>query len=196
MSGETITGLLKAFQSGEKGALDRVLPMVYEELRKIARGQVGRSPKASVQATELVHEAFLRLRKAEGMAISDRAHFFALAAQSMRWVLRDLAKLGTRQKRGGTCIRVSFDENFHGGSTDIDAVQLSELFEALEKRDPRAARVSEMKVFIGLESAEIAEALKISEATVKRDWRMARAWMARELGLDAESSAKASGGER
>jgi RNA polymerase sigma factor (TIGR02999 family) len=131
-----------------------------------------------------VHEAFLKLRTAEGMEFSDRSHFFAVACQSMRWILRDLAKGQMRDKRGGTNVRVSFDETHHGSaaSHEVDAAQLNDLFQTFETQDPRAAQVAQLKVLMGLENAEIAGALKISEATVKRDWQMARAWLLRELG--------------
>ncbi len=185
-----ITGLLRAFQGGDKGALEQLLPLVYDELRKIARWQVQGNSRSPVQPTELVHEVFLKIRSAEGLEFADRSHFFAVACQSMRWILADLAKGQTRDKRGGACVKVSFEETRHGSAVEVDAGQLNNLFQAFEAQDPRAARVAQLKILMGLEVAEIATVMAVSAATVKRDWQLARSWILRELGFSEAPKGK------
>jgi RNA polymerase sigma factor (TIGR02999 family) len=180
-----VTRLLHRWSDGDRAALDRLLPLVYEELRGVARRRIGRERAGhTLQATALVHEAYLRL-VGSGVDWKDRAHFFALAATTMRRVLVDHARARGAEKRGAGAEVVSLDRTgldpaAEQGDT-IELIALDAALADLERQDPRKARVVEAHVFGGLTYREIAEALQISEATVDRDLRMARAWLARAL---------------
>jgi RNA polymerase sigma factor (TIGR02999 family) len=180
-----VTRLLHSWSGGERAAIDQLLPLVYDELRGVARRRLGRERHGhTLQATALVHEAYVRLVGSE-VEWKDRAHFFALAATTMRRVLVDHARARGADKRGAGAEIVSLDRTLvdlaaqHGDTVDL--IDLDRALRALEAQDPRKVKVMEAHVFGGLTYREIAEALGISEATVDRDLRMARAWLARAL---------------
>jgi RNA polymerase sigma factor (TIGR02999 family) len=179
-STQVITRLLEQWREGDGGALDRLLPLVYDELRRLARAQVGDG--ATMQPTALVHETYLRFQR-QGGSFGDRAHFFAAAALTMRRLLVDHARWRARQKRGGDASRVSFDEALHGGTTSpaTEVLVLDEALGRLESLDERKARAVELHFFAGLTYEEIAEVLTLSPATVGRELRFAKAWLRREL---------------
>lgn len=158
------------------------IPEVYENLRRIAEKYL-RSSRGNhtLQPTALVNEALLTfVGKSEGEWQS-RAHFQACAAQMMRWILLDHAKAKKRQKRGGAEIRVTFDENLHAANSEIDVIAMDEALTRLAQENPRIAKVVELRFFGGMSIEEVAEALKLSIGTVKRDWNLARAWLQREF---------------
>jgi len=178
-----ITELLQAYQAGDASAFDSLLAQVYRELRVVARNRVaGQVKKCSLSPTDLLHETFMRLRAQEGLALKDRQHFFAVAAQCMRWVLIDYAKAKGRAKRGGAAIRVTLDEGLLASrSSEIEASDLGHVLEKLAAQDPRACQIVELRVFSGMTLNEVADDLRLSLATVKRDWKMAIAFLRREL---------------
>ena len=179
-----ITKLLKAWAGGDKAALDRLAPLVYGELRQMAHRYMGReNPGNSLQTTALVHEAYLKLAGADGMEWNDRAHFFAVSAQMMRRILVDAARMRAADKRGGALARVELNESVDGmEDRSAELVALDDALEALAAVDARKAKVVEMRFFGGLSAAETAAVLKISEPSVLRDWKLARAWLMREMG--------------
>jgi len=178
-----ITRLLHAWRGGDDAALERLAPLVYGELRKIAHGYMRAEREGNtMQATTLVHEAYLRLVDAGSVDWQDRAHFFAVSAQMMRRILVDAARARVREKRGGNAAKLNLDEIPDlacGGSDDIVAVD--EALEALAKLDPRKAKVIELRFFGGLSVEETAAVLRISPQSVMRDWRLARSWLIREI---------------
>jgi len=183
-----VTGLLVAWGSGDAGAAERLLPAVYEELRRQAGRAMRREGDVhTLQATALVHEAYLRLVDQRRVEWRSRAHFFAIAAQMMRRVLVDHARTRLAAKRGGELQRVTLGDvgaaadDSGGGNGDIDVLALHDALEQLAVLDPRQARLVELRYFGGLGIEETAEALDISPATVKRDWAVARAWLRRAL---------------
>ena len=179
-----ITGLLKAWAGGDRLALDRLTPLVYAELRRMAgRYMAKERPGNSLQATALVNEAFVRLVEVDNVRWQDRAHFFAVSAQMMRRILVDAARARGSEKRGGAAVRVDLNESIdaipdRGG----ELVALDDALDALAELDPRKAKVVEMRFFGGLSVEETAEVLKVSEETVLRDWKLAKAWLSREMG--------------
>ncbi len=184
-----ITGLLKAWRRGDSAALDRLTPLVYEQLHRMARGYMrNERPGHTLQATALVNEAFLRLVDAQDLDWTDRAHFFAVCARVMRRILVDAARSRAAIKRGGQANRaehssaIKLDELPMPG-TDISAqvCALDEALDVLAQLDPRRARVIELRFFGGLTVEEAGHVLQVSPQTVMRDWRLARAWLAREL---------------
>jgi RNA polymerase sigma factor (TIGR02999 family) len=184
-SPEGITALLQRMQGGDPDAVNELVPLVYDQLKQIARHQM-RSRKRShtLSPTALVHEIFLKLKKAGAVKSRDRAHFFAIAAQTMRWLLADNVRARHSEKRGGDQIaRVEFDENQHTPPADDDLRMLEDALKKLETMDPRACRVVELRQLVGLSIQETADALGISPMTVKRDWLVAKAWLANELGI-------------
>jgi RNA polymerase sigma factor (TIGR02999 family) len=180
----SVTQLLQRWQGGERQAADELMPLVYGELRRLARRQIRRERiNLSLQATGLVHEAYVRLVDAE-VAWQDRVHFFALAARAMRRVLVDRARARHRAKRGGGATMVTLDEQQqHVPGRAFDLLGLDETLKRRETRDRRKCDVIELHFFGGLTYQEIAEALKISEATVHRELRFAKAWLYKELQL-------------
>jgi RNA polymerase sigma-70 factor, ECF subfamily len=178
------TMLLHAWRDGDRAARDELIPLVYQELRRLAAGHLRRERAGhTLQATDLVHEAFLRLG-GDRADWRDRAHFFAIAAQAMRRILVDHARARQRQKRGGGALMVTLDTAVaapEAGGRAIDLVALDEALGELEGHDPRKARTVELCLFAGLTGAEAAEVLAISVPTVRRDLRMARAWLAARL---------------
>jgi RNA polymerase sigma factor (TIGR02999 family) len=177
-----ITRLLAGLRAGENEALDELLPLVYSDLRDIARRQL-RGSRGTLHTTVVVHEAYLKFAANGGVTPSDRAHFFALAARAMRQVVIDHARRHLAQKRGGGEAHVLLDER--SVSVEAQAGELLDLHAALERLDqldPRLSRVVELRFFAGLSVEETAEALALSAVTVKRDWRKAKAFLFRELG--------------
>jgi RNA polymerase sigma factor (TIGR02999 family) len=174
--------LLHAWSEGDQTALERLAPIVYDELHSLARRYMRRErPGHSLQTTGLVNEAYMRLVDYKRMQWQDRAHFFAVSAQVMRRILVEHARRHNL-KRGGGVQHISLDEAaMLGSSEDWDLVALDDAMNSLGRIDPRKVRVVEMRFFGGLSVEEIAEVLKISTITVKRDWRAAKAWLYREL---------------
>ena len=185
MSGPTqdVTGLLLAWRTGDDEALARLTPHVYDELHRLARRYMrGEHARHPLQTTALVNEAYLRLVDARRVGWQNRAHFFAVAARLMRRILVDVARRQRFQKRGGGVQHVSLADGFElAAPVDADIVALDEALDELARLDPRKARVVELRFFGGLSLEETAEALSVSTDTVGRDWRAAKAWLAREL---------------
>ncbi len=179
-----VTALLRAWSDGESSAADELMPIVLDELRRLARNMMrGERPGHTLQTTAVVNEAYMRLIDLNRVRWEDRAHFFAMSARLMRRVLVDHARSRNSIKRGGTLRRVSLEDSHLASEGDgHDLVQLDAALEALAAVDPRKSRVVELRFFGGLSVDETAHALKISPETVARDWRMAKAWLARELG--------------
>lgn len=179
---ESVTQLLGAWRSGDEGALEQLTPLVYNELRRLAgRYMQSERPGHTLQATAVVNEAFMRMVDMD-VPWQNRAHFFAIAARSMRRILVDHAKAHRREKRGGKFTDLTLDEGLvAGGSTEPDMLNLDEALRKLEGFDKRKADVIELHYFGGLTYNEIAEALELSPATVDRDLRMAKAWLHNEL---------------
>jgi RNA polymerase sigma-70 factor (ECF subfamily) len=178
-----VTGLLLQWGRGNEDALERLIPLVYQELHRIARRcMAGERVGHSLQATALVNEAFVRLVDGKAVAWNDRAHFLAVSARVMRRILVDHARARTYQKRGGDAVRVSFDEALVI-SSDLhpDYIALDAALDALSKFDERKCRVVEMRFFGGLSVEETAAVLNVSPATVMGDWRFAKAWLKREM---------------
>jgi RNA polymerase sigma factor (TIGR02999 family) len=181
------TLLLEAAMSGDRSALDRLLPLVYDELRSLARGCMRREgPGHILQTTALVNEACVRMLGAGSVEASSRAHFLGIAAHGMRQVLVDHARKRDAFKRGGDWQRVTLGDEaaLAGGSEDraLDVLALDQALSRLEHEHPRRCRVAELRAFAGLTIAETAGLLSVSTDTVEDDWAFAKAWLARELG--------------
>jgi RNA polymerase sigma factor (TIGR02999 family) len=179
---ENFTQLLTDWRAGQPQALDRLTPLVYDELRRLARGYM-RAERGShtLQATAVVHEAFLRLVQAN-VALQDRGHFFALASRLMRRVLVDHAKSRSRVKRNaGTREHAEEEKGQESPVVDVDVIALDEALESLLRLEPRLAQVIELHYFGGMTYDEIAAAMGASAATVHRDIRLARAWLLNEI---------------
>ncbi len=172
-----------AWRGGDEGALDKLLPLVHDELTRMARRHMaGERPGRTLQATALVNEAFLRLVDLKRVNWQNRAHFLAMVARLMRRVLVDAARARQADKRGGEMVRVTFDEALAGGPDPaVWLVLLDDALEALAALDSRKSRVVELRFFGGLTLGEIAETLGVSTKTVMRDWEFARAWLQREM---------------
>lgn len=185
MTSGQVTALLKAWSSGDKRAYDQLFCAVYDELHRIAHRSMRREPSGhTLQTTALVNEAYLRLVDASIVNWQDRAHFFAVAAQMMRRILVDAARARATVKRKAGAARVSLD-----GIADVasgwtsELMALDEALNGLERMDPRKVRVIELRFFGGLSVKETAEVLKISPQSVMRDWKLAKAWVLRELSV-------------
>lgn len=178
-----VTGLLIAWGRGDDAALDQLVPIVHKELHRIARGcMAGEGVGHSLQATALVNEAYLRLIKARGVRWQSRAHFLAMAARLMRRILVDFARSKRYQKRGGDALRVTLaDDLAVSNEPGRDLIALDDALEARAKFDERKSRVIEMRFFGGLSVKETAAVLGVSTITVKRDWKLARAWLLQEM---------------
>ncbi len=177
-----VTRLLARYRNGEREALDDLMPLVYQELRRLAQSYFrGERTGHTLQATALVHEAFLRLTAGSATPLQNRSHFFALAATAMRRILIDHARRARAEKRGGHLAPLSLDEAKDAPAGSVDVLTLDILLRQLEEIDPRQGRIVEMRSFAGLGIEEIAQVLGLSEATVKRDWTMAKAWLRREI---------------
>jgi RNA polymerase sigma factor (TIGR02999 family) len=178
-----VTGLLLKWRQGDEGALERLIPLVHHELHRIARRcMAGERVGHSLQATALVNEAYVRLVEGAGVEWHDRTHFLAVSARVMRRILVDHARARLYQKRGGNAARVTFDEALVvAQEPGPDFVALDEALDALAKVDERKSRVIEMRFFGGLSVDETAAVLNVSPATVMGDWRLAKAWLKREM---------------
>jgi RNA polymerase sigma factor (TIGR02999 family) len=176
-----ITHLLLAWRNGESQALDELVPLVQNELHRIARAFMRRQrPNHTLQPTALVNEAFLRLVDSDKVNWQDRSHFFAVSAQLMRRILVDLARRKNSEKRGGDRIQVTLSDNAKISSPE-DVVGLDEALQRLAAFSPRQGQIVELRYFGGLTEQQIAETLDVSIRTVRRDWSLARAWLFREL---------------
>ena len=177
-----IHSLISRYRQGDKKALDEIMAVVYPELRRIAQNQMRGGGVVTIAPTALVHEAFLRLSQENAVAVNDRNHFLAVAAQCMRWILIDYAKAKRRDKRGGNHVRVEFDERIHVVKNEaFDLIDLDEALQRLSEQDPRLSQVVELRYLAGLSVEQTAEVMDSSPATVKRDWALAKAWLQREL---------------
>jgi RNA polymerase sigma-70 factor, ECF subfamily len=182
-----VTGLLIAWSNGDQASLDRLVPLVYDELRRIAgRYMKGERQGHTIQATALVNEAYLRLVEIKRVRWQNRAQFFGVAARSMRRILVDAARARRSQKRGAGAEMVPFDEALVvSHEPDQSVIDVDEALQALTAMDERKGRVVELRYFGGLTVSETAEVLKVSPETVMRDWDFAKAWMSRELRRNA-----------
>jgi RNA polymerase sigma factor (TIGR02999 family) len=180
---EDLTQLLSDWSGGDRGALDRLMPLVYDELRRMAQRYMGRERDGhTLQTTALVNEVYLKLVNEKGMRWQSRAHFFAVAARLMRFILVDYARTHNYAKRGGGAQQVTLDEAMV--VSEDHAAEMLALDEALNRLaafDKRKSQIAEMRFFAGLSVEETAEALAISPETVMRDWRLAKAWLRNEL---------------
>ena len=179
----TFTQLLDKVGGGDEAAAEELLPLVYEELRRLARRDMAAQPAGhTLQATALVHEAYLKLTGGEEVRFQDRTHFFRAAAAAMRHVLIDHARKKGREKRGGSMQRVDLqDLDLATSATPDTLLVVHEALDNLARTDARKAELVSLRFFAGLGNAEAAEALGLSLATVKRDWDYSRAWLLREI---------------
>lgn len=178
-----ITQLLLEWGSGDATALDQLMPVVYAELRRIARRFMRRQgANNTLQTTDLVNEAYLRLIDSSRVKWQSRAHFFAVSAQLMRRILVDAARRRNSQKRGGGQVRVTLDERLDvAEAAGTDVVALDDALKRLAELNPRHSRIVELRYFGGLTEEQVAELLSVSPRTVRRDWSLAKAWLYREL---------------
>jgi RNA polymerase sigma factor (TIGR02999 family) len=180
---EDISQLLAAWSDGDDEALRNLVPIVYPELRRMARQVMRRrTPNHTFESAALVHEAYLKLFQARGVRCEHRAHFFAMCAQIIRHILVDHARNQRYAKRGGNAIQIPLDEALLGTrARGVEVVALDDALTALSEIDPRKGRVVELRYFGGLTIEETAEILHVSPDTVLRDWKMAKVWLLREL---------------
>lgn len=183
MTAANITQILQRWSEGDRASLDTLIPLVYQELHRLAHRALSRNSGGNtVQTTALVHEAYMRLVDAEEIDWESRMHFFAVSANLMRNILVDFARARLSQKRGGQLQHVELDEalDFSPNKSE-DLVALDDALNELARLDDRQSRIVELRFFGGLTEQETADYLNISPATVRRDWKMARAWLHREL---------------
>jgi len=188
-SAQHVTQLLQAWGQGKDAALEELLPLVNQELRRLARRYMfGERPGHTLQTTALVNEAYLRLVNSRQVNWQNRAHFFAISAQLMRRILVDAARARGYRKRGGGVAKVTLDERLMGRQEKgKDIVALDDALKTLAGVDPRMSQVVELRFFGGLSVEETAEVLKVSPDTVLRDWKLAKTWLAREMGMAVTS---------
>jgi len=197
-SAHDVTRLLCAWSGGDEHALDQLAPMVYAELRRLARRFTSRErPGRALQATELVHEAYIRLLDIRSISWRDRAHFYAVSARFMRRILVDSARSQNRRKRQGSSPEVTLDDAVLdkvpaiGTQPDVGLVALDDALQALTAIDPRKGQVVELRFFGGLTAEETAAVLNVSPETVLRDWKLAKAWIFRELNATRAAGGRA-----
>lgn len=178
-----VTQLLAAWRNGDRSALDRMIPLVYDELRAVAGRMLRRdSLSPTLQPTALVHEAYLRLVNRPAPDWQNRAHFYGIAANLIRNILVDRARAQRADKRGGEAQRLSLDENLAVAQRkEMDLVALDDALQGLARLDPQQCRIVELRFFTGLSIEETAEVLGVSPSTVKRDWVLAKTWLLREM---------------
>jgi RNA polymerase sigma factor (TIGR02999 family) len=186
-SANDITAMLRAWGNGDHAALERLTPLVYRELHRIAHNHMSRENEGhTLQTTALINEAYLRLVDFQRMRWQDRTHFFAVSAQLMRRILIDFARSRISEKRGGTAIMLSLDESAPVSSApSSDLVALDSALRALASVDERKSKVVELRFFGGLTTEETAEVLRVSEQTVLRDWKFAKVWLLREMSQES-----------
>jgi RNA polymerase sigma-70 factor, ECF subfamily len=181
-----VTNLLAAWGKGDPSALNKLMPLVYAELHRIARNVWQHQQNKTLQPTALINEAYLKLANVESASFQDRCHFFAVACTAMRQILVNHAKSRLSEKRGGGHAVVSLDEVQRAVDQEAEViVSLHEALEALQVVDPRKSKVVEMRYFGGLSVEETAEALGVSIGTVNRDWRLARSWLIRHMNRES-----------
>lgn len=185
-SPQEITALLAAWSDGNRAALDQLMPLVYDELRRMAHRYLGRERAGhTLESAALVNEAYLKLIGEQNMNWQNRAHFFAVAAQLMRQILVDYARTRNRDRRGGGAQRVSLEDALMVADEKFaDLVALDDALKSLAAFDERKSKVAELRFFGGLSVEETAAALKVAPVTVMREWRLAKAWLYRELSKD------------
>ena len=178
-----VTRLLQLWRDGQSDAFESLLPLVYQELRRTASGYLRRErADHTLQATDLVHDAYLKLAASGTLDAKDRSHFFAVAARAMRRILVDHARGQHREKRVGAHRRVPLEEGLLAPADgSVDVVAIHEALEILAKTHPRPARLVELRFFGGFSESEAAEILEVSRATLTRDWRFARVWLHRQM---------------
>jgi len=184
-SREEVTGLLRAWGDGDQLALEKLMPLVYAELHRLAKRHMGREHAGhTLQTSALVNEAYLRLVDAHGVHWQNRAHFFAVSAQIMRRILVDFARARQNLKRGGGARQITLNEGLViSPESGADLLALDEALEKLAALNPRQSKVVELRYFGGLNEEEVAAALNVSSRTVRHDWSLARAWLYRELSV-------------
>ena len=184
-----VTQLLNNWREGDRKALDALLPLVYDELHRLAHFQLRKErPDHTLQSAALVHEAYLRLAGGTAPQWESRSHFFGIAAQLMRQILVDYARRHGAAKRGGSVCKVSLEDAMVAAKKiDLDVVALDDALQALAAIDARQARVVELRFFSGLSLDEISTVMEIAPATVQRDWTAARAWLHREMSRKGKS---------
>lgn len=182
-SDQGVTELLIQCSNGNREALNELLPLVYNELRRLAGFYLGRERAGhTLQSTALVHEAYMRLVDQTRVQWQSRAHFFAVASQMIRRILVDYARSHGSAKRGGGAVKLMLDDALGvAGKTDLEIVALDDCLNGLTELDPRQGRIVELRFFGGLSVEETAEVMQISPATVKREWSSAKAWLFREM---------------
>ena len=190
-SREEVTGLLRAWSDGDQLALEKLMPLVYAELHRLAKRYMGREHAGhTLQTSALVNEAYLRLVDAHGVPWQNRTHFFAVSAQIMRRILVDFARSRQNLKRGGGALQVTLDEGLIvSPESSADLLALDEALEKLAALNSRQSKVVELRYFGGLNEEEVAAALNVSARTVRHDWSLARAWLYRELSNEGDDDA-------
>ena len=185
-SAKQITAILLQHRSGDVKALEELLPVVYNELRRLARYHLRQQrPNHTLQTTALVHEAYLRLAREKSLPLENRGHLLGIAAQLMRWILVDYERKRRAAKRGAGVTRLALDSGVDAPNpqnADVDLLALDEALDKLAKLDPQQSQIVELRYFGGLSIEDTSEFLGISTATVKRSWASARAWLLREMG--------------
>jgi RNA polymerase sigma factor (TIGR02999 family) len=177
-----VSELLLHWGKGDRQALEAILPLVYNELRRLARYQLRRQrPNHTLQTTGLVHEAYLRLAGEESLHVENRSHFLGIAAQLMRWILVDYERNRRAAKRGAGLTLITLDSSIASPQRDVDLLALDEALDRLTKLDSQQSQIIELRYFGGLSIEDTSEFLGISPATVKRSWGSARAWLRREM---------------
>lgn len=176
-----ITQILNRITAGEPQAVDELIPLVYDQMRKIAAAAASRESAEASDPTELVHEAYIRLVGNEKLAWQSRSHFFGACSTVIRRILVDQARARKRTKRGGEFAKVDLPEHVLADSATVDLVELDEALDALEQLAPRQVRLIELRYFGGLSETEVAEVLQVSRRTVSGDWAMAKAWLRTRL---------------
>lgn len=179
-----ITDVLNSWAEGQPGAIDDLMPLVYQELKRLARGQLIRNPgsRPALNTTALVHEAYFKFVDQTRINLEGRAHFYAVAARAMRQVLVDRARRRLAAKRGGGEIPAEFEDHHQPVDSEVETVlALEQALESLGREDERCMRVVECRFFAGMSVAETATALQVSNRTVERDWMQARGWLRQQL---------------
>jgi RNA polymerase sigma-70 factor (ECF subfamily) len=186
---EQATQIVNALAAGDRGAAEKLMPLVYDEFRELAADYLRHETRAhTLQPTALVHEAYLRLIDQTRVNWQGRTHFFAVGAQAMRRILVDHARARGRNKRGGGWHRIALDEHLAvSPHRDADVLAVDEAIDKLAQLDPRQARIVELRFFGGLTVEEVAEVLGVSKRTVENEWKIVRAWLRRELDRESQS---------